>query len=341
MNFRRKHTIETPAKSKETHSGKQDPRIYWLLFLCLIAALPAVVLSYLQGKRWETAVKERADRQAMLVAREIAAEIGRQVEDNARVMEALAKLVEIRGTLDPDVLQKMVTAQRAPFIPFSSLMYIANAKGTAVAYDPPFDKFGTPNVGTDYSDRDYYKELVRTEGAGPAIIGPVRMGRRSHAPNVQTAAAAHDLPGRFWAFTQGSIDLTTLQPEVEQIVAGTPDLKVVVTSKDGKVFIHPEKNALEEMRDLSNYPLFQPPQNPNGEFRSGVDEPGVAVRAAVLSILQRGIHWRVVVYRPEALTAAEVGPIHRQIWGILVASLLAAYIPVALVWKAKRAKEGK
>lgn len=327
--------METPQKGKQ--QGKRDLRLYSLIFLCLIAALPAVVFGYLQGRRWDAAAKALADRQALLVAREIATEIGRQVEDNARVMEALAQLVEIRGTLEPAVLQKMATAQRAPFIPFSSLLYIADAKGIAVAYDPPFDKFGTPNVGTDYSDRDYYKELVRTGGTGPAIIGPVRMGRRAHAPNVQTAAAAHDAQGKFWAFTQGSIDLTTVQPEVEQIIAGTPDLKVVVTSKEGKVFIHPDKNAWEEMRDLSQYPLFQPPRNSDGEIRSGVDEAGTAVRAAVIPILQRGIHWRVFVYQPEALINAQAAAAQRQTWTLLGTALSTGFVFAGLVfWRGSR-----
>ncbi len=328
--------------SQESKRRKLDLRIYWLISLCLIAALPAVVSGYFQGKRWETAVRERADRQAMLVAREIAAEIGRQVEDNAQVVEALAKLVEIRGTLDPAALQKMTTAQRSPFVPFSSVMYIANAAGIAVAYDPPFDKFGTPNVGTDYKDRDYYQELVRTGGAGPAIIGPVRMGRRAHAPNVQTAAAAHDPERKFWAFTQGSIDLTTVQPGVEQILAKSPDLKVVVTAKEGKVFIHPDKNAWEEMRDLSKYPLFQPPQNPDGEIRTGVDEAGVAVRAAVLPIRQREINWRVIVYQPEALISAQAAAAQRQTWNVIGAGLSAGFVFAGLVfWKRNRSKESR
>ena len=328
-------TFQEPKGTKPRR--KRDLRIYYLISLCLLAMLPAVILGYFQGKRWETAVRERTDRQALLVAREITTEIGRQVEDNARIVEALAKLVEIRGTLEPAVLQKMATAQRAPFIPFSSLIYIANAKGIAVAYDPPFDKFGTPNVGTDYSDRDYYQEFVRTGGTGPTFIGPVRMGRRAHAPNVQTAAAAHDPQGKFWAFTQGSIDLTTVQPEVEQILMGTPNLKVVVTSKEGKVFIHPDKNAWEEMRDLSKYPLFQPPQNPAGEIRTGVDEAGVAVRAAVLPIRQREINWRVIVYQPEALIKAQAAPAQRQTWNILGAGLSTGFVLAGLVfWKRSR-----
>lgn len=323
--------MEPPQKPKKT---ARDLRIFWPVSLCLIAAVPVVIFGYFQGKRWETAVQEKADRQALLVAREIAAEIGRQVEDNAQTVEALAKLVEIRGKLDPAALQKMATAQRAPFIPFSSVMYVANAAGMAVAYDPPVDKFGTPNVGTDYSDRDYYKEMVRTGGVGPTIIGPVRMGRRSHAPNIQTAAAVHDPDGKFWAFTQGSIDLATVQPDVEQILAKSPELKVVATLKEGKAFIHPDKNALEEMRDLTKYPLFQPPQNPNGEIRTGVDEAGIAVRAAVLSISQRAVNWRVIVYQPEALIKAQAAAAQRQTWNIVGASLSAGFLLAGVVfWK--------
>jgi len=326
--------MEISKKPEKALPVMRDRHLYGFIALCLLISLPALIFAYLIEKAWETAERDRADRRALLVAREISAEIGRQVEDNAHIVEALAKLVEIRGTLDSARLQKMATAQRAPFIPFSSLIYIANAAGIAVAYDPPVDKFGTPNIGTDYSDRDYYKELVRTGGHGPAIIGPVRMGRRAHAPNVQTAAAAHDPKGNFWAFTQGSIDLATVQPDVEQILAEVPDLKVVAASKEGKAFIHPDKNALEEMRDLSKYPLFQPPENLKGEFRTGIDEEKVAVRAAVLPISQREINWRVVVYQPESLVQADAAVMRRQTWTVLGAALSAGFILAGLVfWK--------
>jgi|GEM_PF-5682085 len=92
--------------------------MYRFVILFLVMASVAGGLGYFQENRWEASAVERSDRQARLLAREVAQEVGRPVEVNARVIEALAKLVEIQGDLSSNVLQLMVSAQRAPFVPF-------------------------------------------------------------------------------------------------------------------------------------------------------------------------------------------------------------------------------
>src|SRR5579863_707861 len=107
--------LQAPKPARPTEG---ESTMYRFVILFLVMASVAGGLGYFQENRWEASAVERSDRQARLLAREVAQEVGRPVEVNARVIEALAKLVEIQGDLSSNVLQLMVSAQRAPFVPF-------------------------------------------------------------------------------------------------------------------------------------------------------------------------------------------------------------------------------
>src|SRR5919198_4206250 len=153
------------------------------LFACLgvMAALPALVLGAVATERWGSEQIAQAERENQLAAELLAHETGQLMAMHVREVESLARQVEVRGTLDPHKLQPMLTAERA-----SSggllLMYIGNPRGIGLAVDPPLNADNQPAAGTDFSDRDYYKQLVRT---GRTAISRAQLGRNTHRPSVQ------------------------------------------------------------------------------------------------------------------------------------------------------------
>ncbi len=323
-----KSFVDRGADPPEVDHVKTE-RKWRLLFILmgLLMSLPAILLGRSLAEQWESRLAARAEEEALLTARLIARNVGLQVDEYARAVEMLARQVEAWGTLEPAVLQKIVTTQKAAF-PGLALMYVGSADGFSVAVEPPFDKFGTPNAGTSYRDRDYYQEVVRT---GKTFIGPARMGRVSHVPNIQIASPIWDEKGRFIAFSECAIDLlNVIQARVEEIIAGKPGVMVIVTDREGRTLAHPDKAASEEMRDLSKYPLIQPTTKTDGELRRGIDETGAAVHAAVAPVLQRELNWRVVVYQSEALILAEAAAARRQVWMVTAAVLLTGLVFAAL-----------
>jgi len=299
-----------------------------LILLGILSGLPAVLIGWSLGNLWESTLVAKAEQEAMLTARVISQNVSLQAEECVRAVEMVAKQVEAWGTLDPAVLQRVVTTEKAAF-PSLSLLYIGNSEGVSIAVDPPFDKFGTPNAGTDYHDRDYYQEVVRT---AKIFISPVRIGRVSHIPNVQIAGPIFDRQGRLKAFAMGGIDVNVIRARVAEIVSDQSSLRVVILDRDGRTIVHPDKTAGEELRDLSKYSLFQPTTDPNGELRRGADESGAAVEAAVVPVTHRGLNWRVIAYEPEAAIRAEVSQAVRQV-GMITAAGLAAGLMIG--WGAR------
>jgi hypothetical protein len=286
-------------------------QILFMISLLILICLPVGLLGRSQIKFLKSTQLEQIDQEGLLASRVIARNIGQQVDRSVRVIEALGGQVGAHGNLEPKALQKIVTTQRT-FFPGFTLMYIANSEGFSVAADPPFDKFGMPLAGTDYRDRDYYQAISTT---GKSFVGPVRVGRRSHVPNIQIASPIHDEKGRFWAFSEGSVDLLdNISPQVEHLTAGIPELTAVVMDKGGRVVAHPEKEARQEIRDLSKFTLFHPANRPEGEVRTDFNERGVSVRAAAAPIVTRDLDWRVVVYRPDAYIQAQTALVQRQTW---------------------------
>lgn len=321
-----------PPKTDQAKTGKQ----WMLLFMVisLLAALPAIFLGRSLAEQWEAQWMAKAEEEALLTARLVARNVGLQVDEYAKAVEMLARQVEAWGTLEPAVLQKIVTTEKAAF-PGLALMYVGNAEGFSIAVEPPVDKFGTPNAGTNYRDRDYYQEVVRT---GKTFISPARMGRVSHVPSIQIASPIWDAKGRFIAFSQDAIDILNVIPaRVEEIVAGKPGMKVVVMDQEGKTLAHPDKTAREEMRDLSKHPLFQRTTKSDGDLRRGQDETGAEVRAAVVPILKRELNWQVVAYQPEATIKAEAARASRQIWMLIAAGVLSGIFLIGFAaWSASK-----
>jgi hypothetical protein len=302
-------------------------QVAFLIALVLMVCLPAGLLGRSQIQFLKSVQVKQMDQEGMLAAKVIARNIGQQIDRSVRVIEAMAGQVGAHGSLKPEMLQKIVTTQRA-FFPGFTLMYIGNADGFSVAADPPFDKFGMPLAGTDYRDRDYYQAVATT---GKSFVGPVRVGRRSHVPNIQIGSPVQDDKGQFWAFTEGSVDLLdNISPQVERLIAGIPELTAVVMDKGGRVVAHPEKEARQEIRDLSKASLFFPTDRPEGEVRTDINERKVPVRAVAAPILTRDLNWRVVVYRPESYIQDQTFVAQRQTWIMIGVGLLPGLLFVAL-----------
>jgi len=321
--------IDPPAnrpKPGHTPIGKRRG----FLLLGFLMTLPAILLGRSLADRLETRRVAKADEELLLTARMIARNVGLQVDEYAKAAEMLAKQVEAWGTLEPVQLQKIVTTEKAAF-PGLALMYVGSADGISIAVEPPFDKFGTPNAGTNYRDRDYYQEVVRT---GKTFISKARLGRVSHVPNIQIASPIWDEKGHFIAFSQDAIDLLNIFPaRVEEILSGRPNIKAIVIDREGQTLAHPDRTAVEELRDLSKHPLFKATTQATGELRRGVDETGAAVHAAIVPVLKRDLNWQVIVYQSEASLKTEAVVVRRQVWMITAAGLLTGlFFVVIAAW---------
>jgi diguanylate cyclase (GGDEF)-like protein len=303
----------------------------------IVAAVPVLILGVNQARRWERVQLEEVDREGRLAVESLAREIAQYVESHTQAVEALAAQVQALRSFDPVVVRPIISAQKTRFGRFS-FMYIAARDGRSVVTEPAFDRNGQTTTGTDYSDRDYYRQLLTTRDTA---ISRVQVGKRTGVPNIQIAAPILDGSGRLTGFAEGSLDLTGIQEAAARVVQGVPGLQAAVLDETGRVIAHPDAAYRASVRSLGMLPLFQPTDDSRVLLRSSQDTEGVMMRAAVSAMEFRGLRWTAVVYRPVALIQEQAAIARRHamlVAGIaLVAGLgFAAVLAAGLVGPVRR-----
>ncbi len=296
--------------------------VWAYLFCCLavVSALPVLVLGIIQVPRWETVQLNEVDREGRFVVEALVHGIGQIVEGHVRAVETLARQVQIRQTLDSAVLQEIVTSQRLLYGDFS-FMYVAGTDAISIASDPPI-KNGKPTAGINYSTRDYYKELVRTQ---KTAISRVQIGKRSGAPKVQIVAPIWDKNHEMKGFAEGALDLRAIQVMADRLTSATSGLQVAVLDHEGRVIAHPDKEVRNAVKNLSDLRIFQKVKAAETEVQTGMDDKGIMMRASVAGVNQYALDWTVAVYRPAAAVRTQAAAARKNVLTIAGVALLACF----------------
>jgi signal transduction histidine kinase len=311
----------------QARKGRIGLRGYLFCCLGLVASLPVLLLGIIQLPQWEAKQLEEVDQERQFVAETLVYGIAQLVDGHVRAVETLAGQVQARGSMDKEVLQPMVTSQRNRYGGFS-IMYIAGADAVSIVDDPPFSDEGRPNAGTNYSNRDYYEEMVRT---GKTAISRVQIGKRSGVPNVQIAAPIRDRRSRIVGFVEGSLDLSGIQDLASHVTRGIPGLKVAVLDNEGRVIAYPDENVQKAVKNLSYLNLFRKVNGNGTEIRTGVNDKGTMMRASVAGVNAYGLDWTVTVYRPEVYIQAQTAAARRQVLTVAGIALLVGLIMATLL----------
>ena len=309
-------------------SPKRTPRkarigLRGYIFCCLglVAALPVLVLGIIQVPKWESKQIEEIDHERRFVTETLVTGIAQLVDGHIKAVETLAGQVQARGSMAGDVLQPMVTSQRQRYGGFT-FMYIAGPDAVSIVTDPPL------NAGTNYSNRDYYREMLRT---GETAISRVQIGKRTGVPNVQIVAPVRDKKGRMIGFVEGSLDLSGIQELADRITQGIPGLNVAVLDHEGRVIAHPDASLRKQVVNLSGLALFHKAGGKNVEVRSDVDDKGVMMRASIAGVTDYDLDWTVAVYRPQSYEQGQAAAARSQVLTIAGLALLVGLVVATLL----------
>jgi diguanylate cyclase (GGDEF)-like protein len=313
-------------------------RTYLFLCLGLIAVVPVLLLGGQQTQRLAEVQRAQSDRETSLAAEALAREVGQLMQAHTDAVVALSRQVEALNSLDPAALQPVVTAQHLAASTLGN-MWVGNRAGVSLAIDPPLGADGKPAAGTDYSDRDYYRNVIATNAT---TYSRAQLGRTTHRPNLQVIEPVRDRAGRLIGMSEGAVDLAEIQTVAEQILARSPSLRAVVVDSEGRVLAHPDETARSSMQDLSEVALYLRPSDGNTEMRTDADENGVAMRAASARVPVDGLNWTVIMARPEAEVEADAAEAQHKtlvgaglalVGGLVLAAALASIFaqPIALL----------
>jgi serine phosphatase RsbU (regulator of sigma subunit) len=208
--------------------------------------------------------------------------------------------------------------------------YVANAKGVSVLHVRDNAFTDTP---VDYSDRDYFHEIVET---GRTVISPVRVGRFTGVLSVQVAAPIRGAGGLL-GITCSSVDLGKVTEQAKQTVRTMAQGRVVLVDGMGRRIADSDASRRLEPEDVSPLALFAPPRSPQPELRVGDDDLGRRVRGYAIGLAEPVSGWRVLALTPETAIEAQARAVERQTAIVVVGLGMAALVVAAALssWLAR------
>ncbi len=309
-----------------------NARIYLFIALAAIGALPVMWLGVSQASRIDELARRRMDESARTHARAVQRELEQLIETKIREVELLAGHIEDPAKLPVEKQQQMLHRYRTRAGGFS-FMYVADKAGVSLVTDPPVGADGRPNAGTDYSDRDYYRELVRTKRTA---VSRVQEGRRSGVPNLQIAAPVLARDGSVAGFVEGSVSLSLVRDVVERVADEAENYELVVIDAQRRLLADTRVDAKSVLSDVTQTELFAPAGAPS--VRTAPDEAGVSMTGVAAGVRVQGGDWTVVTYQPREDVLAHAADARRQTLLVTVVALFIALLLAGLLsqWLAVR-----
>ncbi|HET9991542.1 MAG TPA: cache domain-containing protein, partial [Kofleriaceae bacterium] len=224
-------------------------RTYLLVVLGTLSVLPTIVLGTIETSRASASERRRADREGTARATEVANELDTFIATQTTTIELLASDVEAVREVDERLVPALLARQRA-HAPQLAIVLVADRDGISRYVDPPRDADGSPNAGTSYRDRAYYRELLAT---GKTVISGVELGKRSKLPNVHIAAPirAH---GELAGLLVGSVNFDRISQVAEHASAG--DNGRVIVLDGGNHVLADSNGRLAVLTDVSGLDMF-------------------------------------------------------------------------------------
>jgi serine phosphatase RsbU (regulator of sigma subunit) len=297
-----------------------------LLFFALgsSAVVPVALLGFDQAERWAASELAATDRQALGAARAAAGQLSIAMLGYLHAAQALSAQLAGGGSLDPTAVRVALQAHLAHHPEFIGA-YVADAQGLSL-----LNMSGQEPLpgGTDYSDRDYFREIVRTRQ--PAISG-VHVGRVTGVLTVQIAAPIVDATGALLGITCSSADLGAITARAKQTVLGMHEGRVIVVDGAGRRIADSSAAGPLAPEDVSRMPLFAPTRSSEPELRIGEDDRAIGVRAIAVALEPPVSAWHVLALTPQAVIDSHARQVERQTLVLGLTLGLAALIMAAMI----------
>ena len=300
-----------------------------LLFFVLstTSALPVAVLGLDQASLFARKQIELTDRQAEAAAHASADELSLSMSDAVHAAESFSDQVVARGSLAPEVLRSSITAHTSHH-PDQLGAYVADARGVSLMNMTTSGEI-LPG-GINYSDRDYFKEILRTHRAA---ISRAQVGRSTHVLSINVAAPIHDDAGHFLGITCISIDLRGVAARAKRAVSGLSEGRLAIVDTEGRILADSDSARLEA-HDVSKLPLFQGAPVGKAQLRVGLDDRKRPVRSVAVGVGEPVTGWRVVAMSPQSVIDVQVRRVRYQVVAVALGLILATLLLAA--WLASR-----
>lgn len=241
----------TPLRQWAGLPGPRTIPLRQTLFNLLVSLVlfPALILMLVDSRQQVATIERAIHFQLTATSVELGSRLESWEQHRLRAVTALAEVAQRSGLSSPLVQQSVTAVHRA--VPGFHNLYVADAQGTTVAFDPPKNAAGIPMVGQNFADRDYYRRL---KTARRPVVTDVFAGRGGVFVPIVTLGAPILRNGQFAGYALGAIDLSGFA-EILRPYVQVSKLRATVVDSKGQVI-------------ASTWP-GRPPMSPFAPYRGG------------------------------------------------------------------------
>jgi GAF domain-containing protein/DNA-binding response OmpR family regulator/HPt (histidine-containing phosphotransfer) domain-containing protein len=218
----------------------------------LAAAVPAAVFAVASSRGVRDLVIQQALGRYELLARGLAANYEEFLASHRRSLESVAAHLRSLGSLEDPGLAAVLARARLADPAFSGIL-VTDPAGRVVAADPPVGADGRTAIGTDFSDRVWFRETAALRV--PTVDRTVILGRLRQNPIVAIAAPVIDDGGTLRGIVGASVELQALQVLADEIRLGQTGRASVATA-DGVLVADADPALVRDRRSAAGLPVW-------------------------------------------------------------------------------------
>ncbi|WP_051587815.1 EAL domain-containing protein [Paenibacillus darwinianus] len=223
---------------------KSKRHFYDILFMIFTGLIifPLLVVTVIFGwqeyHKTDREIRDTIERQSEIIRNDI---VGWRIT-HLQAIEQLAVIASGEQSNDRALLQKLTANLKRVFPDFRNI-YIADAAGTTIAFDPIQNEEGLSNLGLNYADRSYFKQ---SKSSLRPVITDVFWGRGGVSEPIVSITAPIVDGGRFKGIVSGALNLRYIKNRIETLTQNDR-MDITIVDRNRQV-IASTRNGLHAMQ---------------------------------------------------------------------------------------------
>ncbi len=213
------------------------------VIFCITMLTSSVIAGFLL-LRMQSAEEQVATQSVIAATENYANQIEIMMEEKIKVCQMVANNSQVIGGNLPVIDELLVSIKNTDNVYAAAFM--TDKAGTIIADYP-----NKAVVGVSLSDRQYYKDVMRT---GKGAISEVIIPRGSQKPSVIIAQPVKDTAGNIVGLVALTLSLEQVEKMRQQVTIGNGGYAFVFANNNGKAIpiAHPDFNLVVEQQDIKD-----------------------------------------------------------------------------------------
>lgn len=231
------------ARLLGTRAEPRQVTLQETLFNLMVALvlLPALLITVLMSRQQMARMETRSLTQLEELSADLSDHLRLWFLQHLGAVREAAALAARTGMQSTAELQRALELLKKTFPDLHNL-YVADARGTTIAFYPPVNERGEPTIGLNFADRPYFRLLKATE---EPVVSEVFQGRGGVFSPIVTISVPVLVDKEFQGFALGAVNLDRVRQLLQPFREREAEITLVDTEGRGAASTVPARAAMQ------------------------------------------------------------------------------------------------